>query len=78
MARKKGVTPQVTIIGGQAAKVTPIARGRDNTDDLLDAVEATHARYSHIKHPDNTRKGSFDPGDNTAYNGNTVVAPTTI
>lgn len=75
MARK-GKSAAVKVIG-VAQKVNPIPRGRDNTDDLLDEVEATHARYSHIKHPDAIRKGSFDPSDNTAYNGSTVVAPTT-
>jgi hypothetical protein len=76
MARRKGVKPPVKILNEPSA-VQAIPRGRDNTDDLLAKVEATHARYSHIKHPDSTRTGSFDPSDNTAYNGNTVVAPTT-
>lgn len=76
MGRKKGVAPKVTIMNGDA-KIRPIPRGRDNTDDLLDAVESVHARMGHLRHPDTTRTGSFDPQDNTAYNGNTVVAPTT-
>jgi hypothetical protein len=76
MARTKGVKPKVTLMN-DIAKVQPIPRGRDNTDDLLDAVEAVHVRKGHVRFPDNVRTGSFDPGDNTAYNGNTVVAPTT-
>lgn len=62
------------------AKIKAIPRGRDNTDDLLDAVEAVHARNSHLRAPVGTgsksaRKGAFDPADNTAFNGNQVIKP---
>lgn len=76
MARRKGSAPKVTVMNGNA-KVRPIPRGVDNTDDLLAKVEAVHTKKSPLRHPDGTRKGSFDPSDNTAFNGNTVVAPTT-
>jgi hypothetical protein len=61
------------------AKFRPIPRDRDNTDDLQDAELAVRTRMSKITHPDNAkvRRGAFDPADNTAYNGSTVVAPPT-
>jgi hypothetical protein len=76
MGVKKGVKPPVKILNN-IAKTQAIPRPVDNTDDLLAKVEAVHARHGHIRIPDGVREGSFDPADNTAFNGNTVVAPTT-
>lgn len=74
MGRKKGVAPRITQMRPLVAKIEPIMRPRDNTDDLLDAVQMVHTRHSSIKHPGN-KKGSFDPTNPEAYNGNTVVVP---
>jgi hypothetical protein len=75
---KKGVSARVTRMKPTEFKVLPIPRDRDNTDDLLDAERAARSRYSPVDHPaDKTRKGSFDPSSNTAYNGNTVTGPNT-
>lgn len=78
MARK-GVRPKINLFQ-LPAKIRPIPRGRDNTDDLEDAAQAVHSRFSHLRAPVGTKsksanKGSFDPADNTAFNGNTVTGP---
>lgn len=79
MAKNKGKSPKITLFN-QMAKITPILRGRDNTDDLLDAVESVHAKNSHLRAPVGTgsksaRKGAFNPADNSAFNGNQIVKP---
>lgn len=72
---KSGVRPTITRTKPDVASVRPIPRDRDNTDDLQEAELKVHSNFK-ISHPeDKTRKGSFDPSSNTAYNGNTVIAP---
>ncbi len=73
--RKKGVAPKITRMHPTEAKIQPIMRDRDNTDDLYDAEMAARAKHNKFQHPDKTRKGSFDPGNNSAYNGNTKTFP---
>jgi hypothetical protein len=73
---KKGPAARVTRMHPTEQKIRAIPRDRDNTDDLLDAERAARARFSPVDHPANkTRKGSFDPTDDAAYNGNTVTGP---
>lgn len=74
---KKGVKARIKLLQGLPKAVNPIPRGRDNTDDLLDAVEAVHAKNSHLRAPVGTasksaRKGAFNPTDNAAFNGNQI------
>lgn len=70
----KGVRPNVRMLF-PPTKFRPIPRGRDNTDDLVEAEMRVRARMSKINHPDRTRRGSFDPQSDAAYNGNVVQAP---
>lgn len=79
MAIRGGKSAKVTRMNKTEAKVQPIPRDRDNTDDLQDALTTVHSRYSKIQAPEGTkrRKGSFDPTNNTAFNGNTVVTRST-
>lgn len=73
---KKGPAPKVTRMHATEQKIRPIPRDRDNTDDLLAAETAARAKHSPFPHPANkTRKGSFDPGNNAAYNGNQITGP---
>lgn len=72
---KKGVRPTITRTKPDVVATQPIPRDRDNTDDLQEAELRAHANFK-VAHPENkVRKGSFDPSSNTAYNGNTVIAP---
>jgi len=75
MAIRGGKAPKITRMNRTEAKVQPIPRDRDNTDDLNDMATMVHARYSKIQAPEGTksRKGSFDPTDNSAFNGNTFT-----
>lgn len=68
----KGVKPKVRALF-PPTKLRPIPRGRDNTDDLVE--KEFKVRSSKISHPDGTRRGSFDPKSDAAYNGNVVSPP---
>lgn len=79
MAKNKGVAAKVTRMNGEA-KIRPIPRDRDNTDDILDAVQGQHAKLAHLQAPVGTlsksaKKGAFNPHDNAAFNGNQISAP---
>ena len=70
--------PKITILG-KFAKTQKIPRPVDNTDDLEMAETRAHARYSHLRAPDNINPGNN--GKSTVVNagpgGNTSGSTTT-
>lgn len=74
MARK-GVAAKVTRMHKTEQKIRPIARDRDNTDDILDEVTREKNKYAKFEHPDKGSKGTFEPNRPAHQVNNPRIAP---
>ena len=75
MARK-GRKATITRMKPTEYGILPIPRDRDNTDDLVEAEQIVHAKFSPFPHPKRGRRGSFE-GNTSSPQGpnNAVVKP---